>query len=162
MLWIENGKKIEKYSGARGLEQLKTYVDKMGGKSSSEEGVTSALDIGEGSALVILTGDNFDHVTAKDLTFVKFYAPWCGHCKRLAPTWDQLADKFADDATIKIGKVDCTAPESKELCTSQEVSGFPTIYIYRNGKRLEEYDGNRSLESLVSFVKKNAVQHEEL
>ena len=60
------------------------------------------------------------------VTFVKFFAPWCGHCKRLAPTWEELAGKFADAEGVTIAKVDCTAEgnTNKELCDGQDVRYF--------------------------------------
>ena len=58
------------------------------------------------NGVLVLNEDNFDEELAKyDSLLVEFYAPWCGHCKRLAPTWDELAEKYANDASVKIGKV---------------------------------------------------------
>ena len=98
------------------------------------------------------------------MTFVKFYAPWCGHCKRLAPTWDQLATKFAGVAGVKIAKVDCTSDENdnKDLCNAQGVNGFPTLNLYKNGAKEEEYNGKRDLEALEKFVNKFANAKDEL
>ncbi len=57
------------------------------------------------SSTLMLTQENFDTETAGKSVFIKFYAPWCGHCKKLAPAWDKLADEYAGDATKLIAKV---------------------------------------------------------
>lgn len=85
----------------------------------------------------------------------------CGHCKRLAPTWDELATKFAGSSVAKVAKVDCTLEDSKELCNEQSVDGFPTIFIYKDGEKIEEYNGSRSLDDLFQYVSKHAQIHDE-
>lgn len=73
----------------------------------------------------------------------------------MAQTWDELATKFVGVAGVKIAKVDCTLAESKELCSDQDVNGFPTLYIYKDGEKLSEYNGNRSLDDLFEFVNRH-------
>merc|ERR1712071_682140 len=95
---------------------------------------------------------NFQNGIASGTTLVKFYAPWCGHCKRLAPTWEELAIKFVGSSSIKIAKVDCTDESNRQLCVDEKVNGFPTMFLYRDGKKVEEYEGNRSLDiCILSF-----------
>ena len=85
---------IKKYSGSRTLDDLVTFVtDNM---AEEEKEPTGPLE---------LTADTFSTTIAKGVTFVKFYAPQCGHCKRLAPTWDELALKVHSSSTTKIAKV---------------------------------------------------------
>ncbi|KAL6079316.1 Protein disulfide-isomerase A3 [Balamuthia mandrillaris] len=75
------------------------------------------------------------------------YAPWCGHCKRLAPTWDELATKT--EGKFNVGKVDCTV--EKAVCSKLGVRGYPTIKL-RNGDKLYAYQGARTVEAFKEFV----------
>ncbi|KAH0566889.1 thioredoxin domain-containing protein 5 homolog [Cotesia glomerata] len=162
LLWIENGKKIDKYSGARTHEELKEYVAKMLQKSTekvdeSDEAVNDNIQ-----SVLNLTGETFEHGIEKGVTFIKFFAPWCGHCKRLAPTWEDLGKKFIDNPNVHIVKVDCTLSTNKQLCDDQEVDGFPTLLLYKNGQKIDEYNGSRTLDDLHDFVVERLQSHDEL
>ncbi|KAJ9471372.1 Protein disulfide-isomerase-like protein EhSep2 [Diplonema papillatum] len=100
---------------------------------------------------VDLTNDNFDEVTQSGkLVLVKFYAPWCGHCKRLAPDWDKLSESV-DQAKVTIAKIDCTVEE--EACKTYGVSGYPTLkYWTKDSKKPSDYESGRSFDDLKDFV----------
>uniref|UniRef100_A0A3B3V8T7 protein disulfide-isomerase n=1 Tax=Poecilia latipinna TaxID=48699 RepID=A0A3B3V8T7_9TELE len=100
----------------------------------------------------VLVGKNFKSVAldpAKNV-FIEFYAPWCGHCKELAPIWDQLGEKYADHENIIIAKMDATANEVESLV----ISGFPTIKYYpAEGKEVETLSSpQRYLETFSKFL----------
>ncbi|KAE9410566.1 protein disulfide isomerase [Gymnopus androsaceus JB14] len=106
-----------------------------------------------------LVGKQFDEVVFDDSkdVFVEFYASWCGHCKRLKPTWDQLGDKYADvkDKLI-VAKMEATENDLPPSVPFR-VSGFPTIKFKPAGSReFIDYEGDRSYDSLVAFVEENA------
>jgi len=98
-----------------------------------------------------LVGSAFDtFVKENDHVFVKFYAPWCGHCKKLAPIWEELHTKLADENVV-IADYDATANENEQV----EVKGYPTLKYYKNGNAID-YRGGRDLESLMKFVEEHA------
>jgi len=161
LLWIVDGKKVEKYSGSRAVKDFKSYIEEKTAtekKDSVEEEKDAKV---EEITVLQLTGDSFKHGIEKGVTIVKFFAPWCGHCKRMAPTWDELAAKFAGSSVAKVAKVDCTLEENKDLCNEQGVDGFPTLFLYKDSKKIEEYNGSRSLDDLFEFVSKHAQIHDE-
>ena len=76
-------------------------------------------------------------------------APWCGHCKQLAPIWDQLGEKFEDRKDIVVAKMDSTANEIEEV----KVQSFPTIKFFPKGSdKAIDYNGERTLEGFTKFL----------
>ena len=78
------------------------------------------------SNVVVLDSDNFDRMTKEGVWFIKFYAPWCGHCKRMAPVWEQLAKKL-EGSGIRVAKVD--ADGETEIGEKFHISHYPTLKI---------------------------------
>lgn len=115
------------------------------------------------SNVMVLTDLNFNEVAydeTKDV-LVEFYAPWCGHCKQLAPVYERLAKAYAGDEHVVIAKFDCTQPGHKEVAQSFGVTGYPALKWFGRGARdePEDYTADRDLESLVGFVNKKAGTH---
>ena len=105
---------------------------------------------------VELTPDNFDDVVYNSGkgAFVKFLAPWWGHCKKMKPDWDKLAEKFKDSDVVTVADVDCTAAGEK-VCSKVGVEGYPTIKYWIEGNpKAKDYNGGRSFDALESFAKK--------
>lgn len=93
-----------------------------------------------------LTKDNLESTAGDRAVFIKFFAPWCGHCKAMAPAWQTLMDDFQDSTSVLVTECDCTAG-CKDLCSSVGVQGYPTIK-YGDPQMLEDYKGARDLDSL--------------
>jgi len=158
LLYFRAGRKIETYKGARSLADLKSFVNTQkaaAGKDDTEDG--KVPEPKTGSPVAKLDNDNFEDEVKSGLAFVKFFAPWCGHCKRLAPTWEDLAKKYQGTTGVVIGHVDCTADDNlnRPLCSAQGVKGFPTLIVFKDGVKVEEYSGKRDLEALTGFVEKH-------
>ncbi|XP_012495084.1 PREDICTED: thioredoxin domain-containing protein 5 [Propithecus coquereli] len=160
LLWFRDGEKVDQYKGKRDLESLREYVESQLQRAEtgapetaapSEAPVPPAEPEADKGTVLALTESNFDDTIAEGITFVKFYAPWCGHCKNLAPTWEELAKKdFPGLAEVKIAEVDCTA--ERNTCSKYSVRGYPTLLLFRGGKKVSEHSGGRDLESLHRFV----------
>ncbi|KAM5329020.1 protein disulfide-isomerase A2 isoform 1-T1 [Glossophaga mutica] len=99
-----------------------------------------------------LVGKNFEQVAFDETknVFIKFYAPWCTHCKEMAPTWEALAEKYRDHEDIIIAKLDATANELEAF----PVHGFPTLKYFPagQGQKVIDYRGARDLETLSKFL----------
>ncbi|KAL1493457.1 hypothetical protein ABEB36_011505 [Hypothenemus hampei] len=104
---------------------------------------------------VLEFGDSdFDAKIAEHETaLVMFYAPWCGHCKRLKPEYAKAAeDLIRNDPPVALVKVDCTEA-GKDTCSKNSVSGYPTLKIFRNGEYSQDYNGPREAAGIVKYMK---------
>jgi len=103
------------------------------------------------ASAVELTPDNWDSETGGKTVFIKFQAPWWGHCKKMKPDWDKLTKEInGRGGSTLIGDVDCTAA-GKPLCDSNGVQGFPTVK-FGDPSALEDYQGGRDYSSLLKHA----------
>ncbi|WYZ38880.1 hypothetical protein EsH8_III_000794 [Colletotrichum jinshuiense] len=135
------------YNGGRDLESLSNFI-------TDKTSVRPRKKYTPPSAVNMLSDETFNAIIGSDKAlFVAFTAPWCGHCKTLAPVWETLAQDFSLDEGVVIGKIDVEAENSKATAGAQGVSSYPTIKFFPKGsKEGEIYSGGRSEEDFVKFV----------
>ena len=113
-----------------------------------------AAEPGNEKDVIELTDDNFDSTVFNDesMWLIAFYAPWCGHCKKLLPEWTAAATQLR--GTVKIAKVDATVHQ--KLAQRYQIQGYPTIKIFSPGKggdkKVEDYQGPRDTSGIVQFA----------
>lgn len=107
--------------------------------------------------VLTLDHSNFSDVVEKSsFIVVEFYAPWCGHCKALAPEYEKAASILSShDPPIVLAKVDANEEVNRDLASQFQIQGFPTIKILRNGgKSVQEYNGPREADGIAEYLKK--------
>ncbi|XP_074577688.1 protein disulfide isomerase-like 2-3 [Curcuma longa] len=148
------GKPPVDYQGARDVKPIAEFVlqqvkallkERLNGKSSGGSSEKS-----EPSASIALNSQNFDELVlkSKELWIVEFFAPWCGHCKKLAPEWKKASNNLK--GKVKLGHVDCDA--EKSLMSRFGVQGFPTILVFGLDKSNPyPYEGLRTASAIEAF-----------
>jgi len=156
-LIIVTGTKKFLYSGSLdSKEELKKFfVDYNDGKIEAHLRSQPIPDAEKNNAepVYTLVGKTFGEVVGKDKdVFVEFYAPWCGHCKQLAPEYDKVGTAFAEVDSMVIAKIDAT-----ENDTPEEIKGFPTLIFYpKNTNTGVKYTGDRKAKAIVDWLKTKA------
>lgn len=111
-------------------------------------------------AVIELTDSNFQEkvINSDDIWLVEFFAPWCGHCKNLAPQWAQAATELK--GKVKLGALDATV--HTVMASRYGVRGYPTIKYFPGGKKdgeAQEYDGGRTASDIVSWASSKVAEN---
>jgi len=143
--WFPKGSTTpEDFTGGRDAEAMTTWINSKIG--------SSVRVMKPASAVKSLTASSFDKVVmdkSKDV-LVEFFAPWCGHCKALAPKYESVAKIFNDEPNVVVANVDCDA--ENDLCSRFGVQGFPTLKFFpHNDKEGEAYEKGREIADFVDF-----------
>ena len=123
------------------------------GNQHQQQQQKKAAEPGNEKDVIELTDDNFDSTVFNDenMWLIAFYAPWCGHCKKLLPEWTAAATQLR--GTVKIAKVDATVHQ--KLAQKYQIQGYPTIKVFAPGKgdkKVEEYQGPRDTSGIVQYA----------
>ncbi len=113
-----------------------------------------AVALASADQVIELGDSNFEaELENHEVALVMFYAPWCGHCKRLKPEFEKAAkDLKANDPPVALVKVDCTEA-GKDTCGRFEVRGYPTLKIFRSGELSQDYNGPREAAGITKYMK---------
>lgn len=98
--------------------------------------------------VISIKKDNREDIFNHPISMVKYYAPWCGHCKALAPDYESAATELK--GVVPLFEVNCD--EDRELCDEAGIRGFPTLKVYANGIYVDDYNGPRNKKALVDFM----------
>lgn len=154
-------KKPDDFNGQRTAQGivdagLKAARDKVNAQMSGRKSGGGGGGGGSGSAddVVELTDSNFEKLVLKsdDYWLVEFFAPWCGHCKNLAPHWQKAATELK--GKVKLGALDATV--HTVMASRYGVQGYPTIKFFYRGE-VGDYDGGRTASDIVSWANDKAV-----
>lgn len=161
-----NKSKPTDYNGARtaqgivntALEELKKVVNaRLTGKADSGSGSGKSggggTPKGDQKDVIELTDGDFEDIVmnSDDMWLVEFFAPWCGHCKNLAPEWASAATQLK--GKVKVAAVDATV--NTVIANRYGVRGYPTIKMFPAGKKdgeVVDYDGGRTASSIVEWA----------
>jgi len=102
----------------------------------------------------VLDSKNWTEATEGKNAFVMFYAPWCGHCKKIKESYDSLAEDMKKNYSVIIAKVDCTKNHNKDLCKMYGIKSFPTLKYFneQTDPRGGIYEGEREQWEMKKFL----------
>ena len=152
----EDGQKY-KFEGKFSVEALEQFVRDFESGNLESYLKSEPVPDNENADVKVAVAKNIQDLVInsdKD-TLIEFYAPWCGHCKSLAPTYEELGKKLKNEPNVQIVKMDATANDVPQPFV---VHGFPTIYWYPKNKQVKKYEGGRDLNNFIEYISKYATE----
>lgn len=158
---IGRGPNSEKYKfdGQYSVENLEKFARDLVAGNLEVYMKSESIPESSTDAVVTVVGKNFNEIVndeSKDV-LIEFYAPWCGHCKTLAPKYEELAQKLKNEKNIVIAKIDATANDIPPI---YDVKGFPTIFFApKNSKQNpKKYESGREVDDFIKYLAKEATE----
>ena len=151
------GEKQDKYffEGTASKDELSTFITKVQAGEIEQYLKSAPIPETNDEPVKIGVGKNFKELVldSDKEVLVKFYAPWCGHCKHLAPHYDEAAKRLLANPHILLVKVDSTLNEIGGL----DIQGFPTLKFYGKDKSQApiDYNGGRDADGIISWLKEH-------
>ncbi|KIK63079.1 hypothetical protein GYMLUDRAFT_222900 [Collybiopsis luxurians FD-317 M1] len=156
--WFNADGSVEPYESGRDIESFTKFI-------TDKSGVKSNIKPPPPPSYKILDYNDFDQVVldkSKDV-LVTFTAPWCGHCKALKPTYEQLGSIYELENDVIIANIDADDKKNEAIRSRYGITGFPTIKFFpKDNKDGEDYDRGRDLSEFVSFINNRAGTHRSL
>ena len=172
ILMIKRDGTVIRYAEDRTAETLFRWVKQITGATfkdntpAAEDSAPATADAAAPAAssttpgeVAVLTPDNFDKIVsdASKTVFVKFYAPWCGHCVRMADAWKELAKNLATVPDVVIAELDAAA--HSQQAQTYGVRGFPSVKLFTKENKSGDitFKGARDVASFRTFLKENGI-----
>ncbi|XP_066299648.1 uncharacterized protein [Branchiostoma lanceolatum] len=152
LLYFKNGQKEFKYQLGRSTQELVKFMKNPQAPPPPPPPEPEWSEVP--SEVSHLTEETFSSfIKEHDSVLVMFYAPWCGHCKKMKPAYQEAAETLKTAGPgAKLAAVDCT--KYGALAKTYQVRGYPTIKYFRGGEEIQKYQGARDADSIVQFMTK--------
>ncbi|KAI0001430.1 protein disulfide isomerase [Russula compacta] len=152
--WFDSQGSVSDYEGGRDLDSLANFITK-------KSNVKSNIKPPPPPSTLILDSHSFDQVVLNEDhdTIVAFTAPWCGHCKNLKPTYEQVAKDFLAEPNCIVANVDADAEANRPLALKYGIQSFPTIKFFPKGGEPIDYVGGRQEADFVQFLNEKCGTH---
>merc|ERR1719445_1855045 len=137
------------------MPSLKDFLTQLEAGNLEPHIKSEAVPDNSANAVKVAVAKNFEELVTKSEkdVLVEFYAPWCGHCKKLTPIYDELGEKMKDEE-VEIVKMDATA---NDVPPAYDVRGFPTLYwLPKSSKTPKSYNGGREIDDFIKYIAEHA------
>jgi len=152
---LQNSKKKFVMEESADLEKTLAFIAKVVAGEVEPTLKSAPIPATQEESVKVVVGKSFEDVvlgSGRNVLF-KIYAPWCGHCKAMAPAFKELADKLEEDEEIIVAKMDGT--ENEIMDDRFDVRGYPALFFMNSEGKVESYNGGRTLDDMLKYIEEH-------